>query len=154
MELYLLRHGDYAKKPGVSDASCPLSPEGRASMERTAAAAARLGVKPGLILSSPLARARQTADIMAGVLGAPVTTDPRLAPGFGPEALADIVLEQRDRGSVMLVGHAPDLADAVAACAGGRVRMGKGTLARVELESPRSLAGTLAWLLPTEALAP
>jgi phosphohistidine phosphatase len=152
MELYLLRHGDYARVSGLKDADCPLSGEGRALMEREAAGAARLGVRPGLILSSPIRRAQETARIMAAALGAEVADDARLAPGFDSAALADIVLEQGDRPALMLVGHAPDLADAIRACTGGRAEMRKGSLARIELENPRSLAGVLAWLLPSEAL--
>jgi phosphohistidine phosphatase len=153
MELYLLRHGDYARVPGLKDADCPLSGEGRARMEREAAGAARLGVRPGLVLSSPLRRARETAGIMAAALGSEAAEDARLAPGFDARALADLVLEQGDRPALMLVGHAPDLAEAIGACTGARAEMRKGSLARIDLENPRTLAGVLAWLLPAEALA-
>jgi phosphohistidine phosphatase len=152
MELYFLRHGDYAKKPGLKDAECPLSEQGIELMEREAAFMARLGVRPDLVLTSPLLRARQTAEIVArglGLAGAHVV-EARLGPGFGSKALEDILLERRDCAALMLVGHAPDLADAISACTGGGVEMKKGSLARVDIGNPRSLSGSLAWLLPPQ----
>jgi phosphohistidine phosphatase len=157
MELYFLRHGDYAKKTGLKDAECPLSEQGAALMEREASFIARLGVRPDLVLTSPLLRARQTAEIMARGLGlssAPVV-DARLGPGFGSKALGDILLERRDSAVLMLVGHAPDMSDAIGACIGGSgVEMKKGSLARVDIGNPRSPSGALVWLLPPQVFVP
>ncbi len=81
VELYLLRHadaGDPAKWDGP-DAARPLSPKGEKQSERLGRFLAGIGFRPDAILSSPKLRASQTADIVAGQLGVPVTLDERLA---------------------------------------------------------------------------
>ena len=83
VELYLLRHadaGDPAKWDGP-DAARPLSPKGEKQSERLGRFLAGIGFRPDAILSSPKLRASQTADIVAGQLGVPVTLDERLASG-------------------------------------------------------------------------
>ena len=83
VELYLVRHadaGDPAKWVGP-DAARPLSPKGETQSERLGRFIAGIGFRPDAILSSPKLRASQTADIVAGLLGVPVTLDERLASG-------------------------------------------------------------------------
>ncbi len=154
MEIYFLRHGEYQKKAGHKDAECPLSENGGAQMEREASFLARLGIRPDLVISSPLARARQTAEIVARPLGLrdAIVVDERLAPGFGPKELGHILQEHGGSASLMLVGHEPDFSKIIAACTGGRVECRKGSLARVDLGTPTALQGVLAWMLPPEVL--
>jgi phosphohistidine phosphatase len=109
-----------------------------------------------LIISSPLVRAHQTAEIVAKALGAPtrLTTDDRLGPGFGPKQLASIVGGHRKARSLMLVGHEPDFSETISQVTGGsRVVVKKGGLACVQLDDPASLRGTLVWLIPPKFLA-
>jgi phosphohistidine phosphatase len=157
MEIYFLRHGDYQKKPGMKDDECPLSGHGAELMEREASSIARLGLPLDLIISSPLVRARQSAEIIARPLRLldALVVDERLAPGFGPESFALILKEHGACAALMLVGHEPDFSRTIAACTGGgRVACRKGSLARVDFEKPATLEGVLAWLLPPEVLAP
>jgi phosphohistidine phosphatase len=159
MEIYFLRHGDAGTMGGGkgADDARPLSAEGTAAMKRVAAAIASLRLGLQLIITSPLLRARQTAEIVARrlrLLGALVSDD-RLAPGFGPEGLRSILNERRTTTAVMLVGHEPDFSRTITACiGGGRVECKKGSLARVDVEDPGSLSGTLAWLVPPRVLTP
>ena len=156
MEIYFLRHGEYQKTAGLKDAECPLSDQGASRMEREASFFARLGLRLDLIISSPLLRARQTAEIVARALRLPdaLVADERMAPGFGPDALFLILREHAGLKAAMLVGHEPDFSRTIASCTGGgRVECRKGSLARVDLESSASLEGNLAWLLPPEVLA-
>jgi phosphohistidine phosphatase len=159
MEVYFLRHGDAGSRESWkgSDASRPLSDEGAARMERESSTMVLLQLSLGLILSSPLVRARQTAEIVARGLGLADTLadDDRLSPGFGIEDLGRIMRDHRSMSALMLVGHEPDFSTVIAACmGGGRVDCKKGGLARVDFLDASSLKGLLVWLLPPRVLAP
>ena len=92
MELYFLRHGEAGKKDEWEgeDSERPLSKDGIARMKLEASAISDLDLGLELILTSPLVRARQTADIVARELDMRdrLVIDDRLAPGFGRDALA------------------------------------------------------------------
>jgi phosphohistidine phosphatase len=159
MELYFLRHGDAGSREewSGSDAERPLTPGGAARMERIGAALSLLALPLELVLSSPLARARQTAEIAARRLALRdvLKVDRRLAPGFGVDELSGILQDHRGLRALMLVGHEPDFSTVISACTGGgAVEVKKGGIARVDIESPASPRGTLVWLVPPRLLAP
>jgi phosphohistidine phosphatase len=159
MELYFLRHGEARKKDEWQgeDSERPLSKDGITRMKEEATAIAGLGLGLELIITSPLVRARQTADIVARALALrqSLVIDDRLSPGFGRDALAQVLKKHSNRKSVMLVGHDPDFSETIAACiGGGRVECKKGGFARVDLDDPATLRGTLIWLMPPRVLAP
>jgi phosphohistidine phosphatase len=159
MEIYFLRHGDAGSRETWkgSDASRPLSDDGAARMEREAATLALLRLPLDRILTSPLVRAQQTAEIVARRLNLmdALADDDRLAPGFSIADLGGIVREYRALTALMLVGHEPDFSSVISACiGGGRVECKKGGLARVDIADPASLSGLLVWLLPPRVLAP
>jgi phosphohistidine phosphatase len=110
VKLYVMRHGpaeDYSSSGRDFDRA--LTPQGRERVKLVAARLAELGEAPKVILSSPLLRALQTAEIVAAELGTPaVETHRAMAPG-GPAH--DLVLELAHEGRkrVMVVGHEPDL---------------------------------------------
>ena len=158
MDLYFVRHGDATTKAGWhgTDSEKPLSPEGITRAREMAAALAALRPGVGLILTSPLERARRTAEIFARALkpAAGLRTDDRLAPGFGRDKLAELIRENAGTAALMLVGHEPDFSTTVGACiGGGRVEFKKGALARLEIEESPALKGTLAWLVPPGVLS-
>lgn len=113
MELYLIRHAD-ALALGVggtsSDAERPLSEEGVAQGRLLAEGLRRQGVQLELVLSSPLVRARQTAEEMLRYWAAPprLQACEELAPGGRSRRLAKY-LRGVDAERVALVGHQPDL---------------------------------------------
>lgn len=117
MRLYLVRHGIAANADGaaMSDAERPLTARG---VEKTRAAARgmrALHVNPTLILSSPLIRARQTAEIVAAELSLPadrLRESRSLTPGADALAITRELLETAaaEVERVMLVGHQPHLA--------------------------------------------
>jgi phosphohistidine phosphatase len=159
MELYFLRHGEAGKKDEWEgeDTERPLNKEGTARMKREAAAIASLDLGLELIITSPLVRARQTADVVARELGMQksLVIDDRLAPGFGRDALVQLLKKHAGRKSLMFVGHDPDFSETIAACiGGGRLECKKGGLARVDIDDPTALRGTLIWLVPPRVLAP
>src|SRR5512143_1473472 len=100
LKLYFLRHGQAGNRLDWhgDDSMRPLTVEGKKRMKREAAAIRKLEFPLDIILSSPLVRASQTAEIVADARGsaARLITDDRLAPGFSPKDLAAIVAEHRN----------------------------------------------------------
>lgn len=151
--LYFLRHG----KAGHGDPADPTDHEreltnaGVADLRAAAAVWRRLNLRPDLVISSPLPRALQTAELLVEGLGlsrSPVVDD-RLCPGADWADMARAMTADRDARRVMFVGHEPDLSMAVELLTGARaVRMRKAGLACVEFPGiPEPGAGELAWLL-------
>jgi phosphohistidine phosphatase len=156
MKLYFLRHGlaDRAEWDG-DDFERPLTEKGKARMAREADTLAKLGLEVDLILSSPLTRARQTAEIVARRLGLAdrLQIDERLSPGFALGALAKILEAQAKRQALLLVGHEPDFSETIGALiGGGQVLCKKGALARVDLCPEHPPRGHLVWLIPPSVL--
>jgi phosphohistidine phosphatase SixA len=75
------------------------------------------GVRPAVVLTSPLLRARETADELARVLGCEAETDDRLAPGATAALLRGAVSGRGDE--LVVVGHQPDCGVIVAEISGG-----------------------------------
>jgi len=115
MKLFILRHGIAVEHgtPGYEhDSERPLTPEGRRKTRLIGRALAGLGVKPDVILTSPLVRAHQTADIVATVLRSKkrLQISRPLASGGDPKRLIAEINRRHGRAdSIMLVGHEPDL---------------------------------------------
>jgi phosphohistidine phosphatase len=152
-----LRHGQAGNRQDWhgDDSERPLTAEGKKRMAKEAAGIRALGFLPDLIISSPLVRAYQTAQIVAKALGSGVglIRDARLQPGFGPTHLAAILEEHGRFHGVMLVGHEPDFSETIShVTGGGRVVMKKGSLACAQLDDVASLQGTLVCLLPPKVL--
>jgi len=158
MILYFLRHGlagDRDEWTG-GDFERPLTEEGKKRMAREAATIARLGLDLDLILTSPLVRAYQTAEIVAQHLNLTdkLVKDEWLAPGFGSNQLAEILKMHPEAQVLMLVGHEPDFSQVIGdLMGGGRVECKKGSLACVDVTDPMSLQGDLIWLIPPKVLA-
>ena len=115
MRLYLVRHAKAA--PGEPDELRRLTPAGEERARELGTRLAADGVRPAVILSSPLVRSRQTADELGRALGVPVETDERLAPGATPDGVREAVA---GRGEiVMTVGHQPDCGAIAAELTGG-----------------------------------
>ena len=164
MNLSFLRHG-VAADSNTADASGdhgrPLTDEGREKTRRVADGLHRLGLDFDLILSSPLVRARETAEIVATVLGAKKTLkiSERLAPGGTLQGLVDELI--RDHGSceeILLVGHEPDFSHHIAVLTSGRptmqIEMKKAGLCRLQVDELRAgRCATLQWLLPPKLIA-
>ena len=157
--IFFLRHGlaDRSAYTGSDDRLRPLTPAGIERLELTAQKLGALALGCDLILTSPLTRCRQTAEIVAPALGLAdkVEIAPELAPGFGLEALESALKPHGRQETVLLVGHEPDFSAAVSRLTGGaRLLFKKGGLARVDLyrgfPAPR---GELVWLLPPKVLA-
>ncbi len=153
MILYFLRHGLAGDRETWTgdDALRPLTKRGRERLEAAAQRLSGLNLGLDLILTSPYARAYQTAIICAKGLKKTdvLIQDDRLAPGFGIAPLVEILKEHKDAENILLVGHEPDFSEVVSALiGGGRLIFKKAGLARVELTSQSPLQGELAWFIP------
>ncbi len=156
MRLLLLRHGiaeDAGPATGHRDAPRALTAEGRARMEMQARGVAAIGLAADIVLTSPLTRCRQTADIVAAAIAAPVREDRRLAPGADLDAVEEALIDHPGAERVLLCGHQPDLSEIVAALTGGAlVDFRRGTLAVLDVREPRARGGLLRALYPPDAL--
>jgi phosphohistidine phosphatase len=124
--IWLLRHGD--AEDGSPDAERKLTKKGQRQARQAGSALAALGVPVDACLSSPKARAAETARLACEPLGVEVGLEPKLAGGpFDAEALAAGLGDH-----VLLVGHDPDFSMAVHDLTGAQVRMKKGAVAGVE----------------------
>jgi phosphohistidine phosphatase len=149
--LYFLRHADAGQHHARDDDARALSAKGVAAMHAAAELWQRLHLRPDVVVSSPLLRAAQTAELFVegvGVPRAPVL-DQRLAPGATWGDMGRAIADHPDARRVMFVGHEPDLSAAIAELTGAAsVRMRKGGLACVEFYGiPEPGTGELAWLL-------
>jgi phosphohistidine phosphatase len=115
VRVYLVRHAEAA--PGEPDALRPLTSAGRAAARDLGARLAAERVRPAVVLTSPLLRARETAGELGRALGCGVEADERLAPGATAETLREAVADRGDEAVV--VGHQPDCGRIAAALAGG-----------------------------------
>ena len=111
--LYLLRHGIAEDLGGniMRDADRPLSPLGIERTERALEGLDRvMELYPDVILTSPLLRARETAEICSDKLKGkqPIVQTPLLEPGVPTSEILQW-LDHQDWTSMVLVGHVPDL---------------------------------------------
>jgi phosphohistidine phosphatase len=147
MLIYFLRHGEADwpdwEKP---DDERPLTEKGRKEMHQVGAFLANVSAKPAVVLTSPLPRAAETAEIAAGYLDAKCVEEKSLAPGFGRSELKKL-LKKHECDSVMLVGHEPDFSETVCKLAGARIKLAKAGIALVEIDDGLS-SGKLLWLFP------
>jgi len=161
MDLYLIRHAvAHARDPErwPDDSERPLTPEGEREFRALARELGRISPEVGALLSSPYARAWQTAEILSEVAGWP---EPKAFPALEPEAppsvAASALADYRDAGAVAVVGHRPGLHELASyLLTGGTdadIRIKKGGALRLTFEgAPLAGEGSLRWLLTPRLL--
>ena len=151
MIIYLLRHGDAGDPRPRNDDARELSDKGRRRLHNAAGLWRRLRVAPEVVISSPLPRAHQTAELMVSGLGLamPIALDDRLRPGADWAHLAAALADHSPADRIALVGHDPDLSDALAYLSGAAsIGLRKGGMACLEfMGEPGAGTGRLRWLL-------
>jgi len=160
MELYIVRHGDAADRSAgryLRDADRPLTATGEAEVLAAAGGLARLGVAIDLLLTSPLVRARQTADLLASVVGGSHQPEECLALAPGGE-LSAVFHAIHGQQRVMVVGHNPSLGELAGWLAFGdpmaTVPLRTAGICRVDLAVGSTPGqGVLRWLLPPRLAA-
>jgi phosphohistidine phosphatase len=158
IELYLIRHG-VAEERGEAwpdDAKRPLTQEGMAKLRRAARALERLDVALDVIVTSPLVRTRQTAEIIAGGHDprAHIVVAESLAPGGSFAAVMADLEKQAKRSRLAIVGHEPGIGEMAARLIGTRhpIPFKKGAIARIDVEGLPDGPGDLRWFMTPKIL--
>ncbi len=159
-QLFLIRHG-VAEERGDAwpdDAKRPLSEDGIERFQRSARALARLDVWIDVVLTSPLVRARQTADIVASAFDPrpSIITIESLAPGGSYAALVADLEKHGRKTRIALVGHEPGIGELGARLIGSRhsFEFKKGAVCRIDVdEIPPVGPGDLRWFLTPKVMA-
>ena len=160
MQLVLIRHAHAEERALFKrDRTRALTEDGRRRMRKAARGLHALLPALTQVVTSPLIRARQTAEIIAAVFGdIEVVTLPALSPGAAPRAVLAWLRAQPADATLALVGHEPDLGQLagwlLSAKPSGFVQFKKGAAALIEfIDAPVAGKGTLAWLLTAAQLA-
>ncbi|HUI05986.1 MAG TPA: phosphohistidine phosphatase SixA [Verrucomicrobiae bacterium] len=157
MRLYLLRHAS-ASDVAPSDAERQLTKEGEEESRIAGAALAELGVQPAHIFSSPLVRARQTAQIAAKELkfSGDLGTLDELLNDTPTSSLLKALKSFDITSELLLIGHVPSLSEHLASVVGAKnpagFPFGKGSLACIELKQLRVGSGQLRWFMRQKQL--
>jgi len=162
MNLYLMRHGIAvaADDPTMThDSERPLTGKGVRRMRRAARGLRRLEIPFDGILTSPVLRARQSAEIVATALGLESRLEAvsSLAPESTVELLLSGLARYHDREQLLMVGHEPLLSKTISSLLGAghglEIDLRKGSLCQIEIDGlPPSSPGILHWLLTPKQL--
>jgi phosphohistidine phosphatase len=155
MDLLIIRHAiafERDRHRWREDAARPLSPDGISRARKAAAGLKKLAPRPQRLLTSPLVRARQTAQILTDVAGWPAAEEAlELSPGEPAAAVLALLAKNRNKLTA-LVGHQPGLGQLLAACLlrrGGSlpVELKKNAVACLSFDGePRAGHAALEWL--------
>jgi phosphohistidine phosphatase len=161
MDLFILRHGKAEDAGhGMSDADRKLTKKGHDEIVAVADWMVSHEYRFSLIAASPLARAQETAAIVAGILDRreKLVTWEILVPGGDPDTVCREISRHGGESAILLVGHEPLLSALIgriiAGDAGAGIIMTKGALARIRNFSYTSHpAGELQWLITAKQMA-
>jgi phosphohistidine phosphatase len=162
MDLFILRHGKAGKlSGGTDDAARALTRKGEKEIERVAQWMKAQEFSFDIIATSPLQRARETATVIASVLGQKdkLTTWDELAPGGDPDTVCYTAAQQGNDAKVLVIGHEPGLSRLISMIITGNpdgsIVLSKGGLAKIGSYSFTTRpSGDLQWLLtPKQILA-
>jgi phosphohistidine phosphatase len=159
LELYLIRHGIAAERGDEypDDSKRPLTNGGIARLRKEAKALEAIGVAIDHIVTSPLVRTKQTADVFAESLKSKpsVSASDALAPASTPAAVVQELGKHVKKGRVALVGHEPNLGELAARLIGARLPLEfkKGAICRIDFETlPPKGVGQLRWFITPKML--
>ena len=156
MQLYLLRHAE-AEDVSTCDDQRALTNKGEKQARNVGKFCRTHSIIPEVILSSPLVRAKQTAQIFAAEVDLPDRVELKdfLRPGMTAEKALSSLEKYSKKASVLLVGHEPDfskLAGFLIGTNAGNIHFRKATLMSVSLAKMESGAGTVDFLIPAKCL--
>jgi len=159
VRLYFFRHGPAMSRAewNATDDQRPLTAHGSALARHVSNRLAEMDLPIDAILTSPYARALQTAQILDEVLGSTglLAPEPRLEPArFTRSALHTMLAEHPDAAGLVLIGHEPSMTAVISELiGGGDIVLKKAGLARVDVGAPGAgETAALRWLLPPKLL--
>ncbi len=135
-QLWLLRHADAEPHGTRADSERMLTERGKRQAHVAGQAFAQAKVQFAAVLASPKARAHETAELALAEMGdaqSGFELHAPLASGFRAEQALEAFADTGAEGSLLLVGHEPDLSNVVGELTGGRVDLKKGGVAVVKL---------------------
>jgi phosphohistidine phosphatase len=155
MYIYLLRHAIAVPRgtPGYPNDDRPLTDEGKKKMMEEAKALVKVMDGIDIILTSPLARAKETAAIAAQALQAESKMEicSKLQPEYSGKFVVQFLAKYNSYKKIMLVGHEPQMGMIASYLLGsekGVIEIKKGSLCCIEVETlPLKKPGTLLWHL-------
>ncbi len=160
IDLFILRHGEAGNRMTVveEDSERPLTPDGRAEMQKIAKSLKSIGLQTKQIYTSPLKRARETAEITAKILNIPTLEEwDELKPDGSKVALYRKLERLEQNSRPILVGHEPYLTSMIGEIIGTKspkIVLKKGGVGKVRITSftPR-ISGELRWLLTPKIMS-
>lgn len=159
IELYLIRHGVAADRGDdyPDDAKRPLTSQGVTRLRKEGRGLAELEVSFDVILTSPLVRAKQTAETLAATFSSrpAVAVTDALAPGGTYNAFIDELARHDRLRRIAAVGHEPGIGELASRLLGAKkaVEFRKGAVCRIDLATlPPTGPGTLRWFLTSKML--
>jgi phosphohistidine phosphatase len=157
--LYLIRHGLAAERGEnyPDDTKRPLTSDGMQKLRKESKALLALDITFDVILTSPLVRTRQTAEIIAAAFKSPpqIVNAPSLAPGGAHNAIIEEVARQQRRHRIAIVGHEPGIGEFAGRLIGWRrpLEFKKGAICRIDVAAlPPTGPGRLRWFLTPRIL--
>jgi phosphohistidine phosphatase len=159
LELYLIRHGIAAERGDdyPDDSKRPLTNDGISSLRKEVEALEIVDVAFDHIITSPLVRTKQTAEIFAQHLPSKpsMSTSDSLAPAGSPAGVVQEVVKHARKGRIALVGHEPNLGELAARLIGAKtpIAFKKGGICRIDFEVlPPKGTGQLRWFMTPKML--
>lgn len=159
LELYLIRHGVAAERGEdfPDDSKRPLTNGGISRLRKEAKALDAIGVAIDHIITSPLVRTKQTADIFAESLKSKpsVSQSDALAPAGTSTAVVQELAKHMRKGRIALVGHEPNIGELAGRLIGARMPLEfkKGGICRIDFEVfPPKGIGQLRWFVTPRML--
>jgi phosphohistidine phosphatase len=159
LELYLIRHGVAAERGDEypDDSKRPLTSAGISRLRKEARALDAMDIGFDHIITSPLVRTRQTADVFAETLKTKpsVSQSDALAPAGTPVAVIQEIGKHSKKGRIALVGHEPNIGELAARLIGARtpLEFKKGAICRIDFDVlPPKGTGQLRWFVTAKML--
>jgi len=159
LELYLIRHGVAAERGEdyPDDSKRPLTNAGISRLRKEAKALDELGVALDHIITSPLVRTRQTADIFAESMKSKpsVSQSDALAPAGTSTAVIQELAKHMRKARIAVVGHEPNIGELAGRLIGARMPLEfkKGAICRIDFEVfPPKGIGQLRWFITPRML--
>jgi phosphohistidine phosphatase len=159
VKLLLIRHAPAVREGsgGARDGLRPLTPRGRARFRLAARGLARITDRPDLLLTSPLLRARATAEIAAAAFG---KVTPRVEPALGRDSVDGVLTALKRcprKATVAVVGHEPTLSRLLGRLLGAdgnddHFVFKKGGAALLDLPHGPGARGRLSWFVKPRIL--
>jgi phosphohistidine phosphatase len=158
MRLLIIRHATAVPRgtPDMPDDERPLTKRGERRFRAVAEGLARIVKRPDALLSSPLPRARRTAEVAARAWGKVEVEESAALAGEGYDAVATELGRFPAESTVAIVGHEPDLSAILARLLGSskgeRFIFKKGGAALLDVPGSLADGGALVWYMPPRIL--